>query len=333
MYKLIRPILFRCNAERIHNLTLGTLSRFPWLVPSFRHPQPCKLMGLTFPNRLGLAAGLDKNGVAIDAFARMGFGFIEVGTVTPLAQSGNAKPRLFRLPEHQAIINRMGFNNRGIDALCANLRRSPRGHDALLGINLGKNKHTPNARALDDYLIGLNRAYPLADYLTINISSPNTAGLRDLQHGQALSDLLGGLKQAQHAAQKRHTRYVPLLVKIAPDNDDASLSAMLDAIAASGIDGIIATNTTLDKTAVQRHCHGNEEGGLSGAPLTARSTAIIARIRQQHPDIALIAAGGVMSAADYRAKLAAGADLVQLYSGLIYHGPRLLRDCLQASSA
>ncbi|UJF24930.1 quinone-dependent dihydroorotate dehydrogenase [Suttonella sp. R2A3] len=299
--------------------------------PLFTHRDPITLMGLRFPNRLGLAAGLDKNGVAVDAFARMGFGFIEVGTVTPLAQPGNPKPRLFRLPEHQAIINRMGFNNHGIDALLNNLRRSAQQRDTLLGINLGKNKHTPNERALDDYLIGLNKAYPSADYLTINISSPNTAGLRDLQHGQALGDLLTGLKQAQTKAQEQHGRYVPLVVKIAPDNDDQALREMLTIISDSGIDGIIATNTTLDKSRVRTHKYADQEGGLSGAPLTEHSTQIIHSIRGQLPDIALIAAGGVMSATDYQDKLAAGADLVQVYSGLIYHGPRLVRECLQAA--
>ena len=335
MYKLIKPLLFRCDPETSHNLTLTSLSKCPWLAPEFHHNQPTQCMGLTFPNRLGLAAGLDKNAVAIPAFARMGFGFIEVGTVTPRAQPGNPKPRLFRLPEEHAIINRMGFNNNGIESLCANVskarqRLDQRQQPPLIGINLGKNKDTANESALDDYLIGLNAAYSLADYLTINISSPNTVGLRDLQHGKALADLLGGLKAAQSERHKQSGRYVPLVVKIAPDNDEEALEQMLDVIKYSGVDGIIATNTTLDKSSVANHPHGNEQGGLSGAPLSERSTAIIAQIRERLPDITIIAAGGVMTAADYRDKLAAGADLVQIYSGFIYRGPQLIQECLDS---
>lgn len=332
MYNLLRPLLFQLDPERAHDLTLNTLSKYPWLAPAHHGGQATTSMGLTFPNRLGLAAGLDKNAIAIPAFARMGFGFIEVGTVTPRPQSGNPKPRLYRLREYHAIINRMGFNNHGIDALCANVTRArqqlPHTSPPLIGINLGKNKDTLNANALDDYRIGLNAAYPLADYLTINISSPNTAGLRDLQHGQALTDLLGGLKTAQREQQRNTDRYVPLVVKIAPDNDQDSLDNMLDAIKHAAIDGIIATNTTLDKTPVADHPHGSQQGGLSGAPLTERSTDIVRHIRRRLPDIAIIAAGGVMSAADYQAKLNAGADLVQLYTGFIYHGSNLVRACL-----
>ncbi|MBV7434075.1 quinone-dependent dihydroorotate dehydrogenase [Cardiobacteriaceae bacterium TAE3-ERU3] len=335
MYKLIKPLLFRCDPETSHNLTLSSLSKCPWLAPEFSHHQPTQCMGLTFPNRLGLAAGLDKNAIAIPAFARMGFGFIEVGTVTPRAQAGNPKPRLFRLPEHHAIINRMGFNNNGIESLCANVSKARSRlalvqHPPLIGINLGKNKDTANECALDDYLIGLNAAYPLADYLTINISSPNTVGLRDLQHGKALADLLGGLKAAQSERHKQSGRYVPLVVKIAPDNNEEALEQMLDVIKYSGVDGIIATNTTLDKSSVANHPHGDEQGGLSGAPLSERSTAIIAQIRERLPEIAIIAAGGVMTAADYRDKLAAGANLVQIYSGFIYRGPQLIQECLNS---
>lgn len=327
-YDYLRPLLFRLDPERAHNRTLALLARMPVFMPRGTGGKPVELMGLTFPNRLGLAAGLDKNGVAISAFDRAGFGFIEVGTVTPRPQPGNPRPRLFRLPEHEAIINRMGFNNLGIDALTARLAATPKPR-ALLGINLGKNKDTPNEAALDDYRIGLQKAWAHADYLTINISSPNTAGLRDLQHGAALRDLLAGIKAEQQRLADETARRVPVVVKIAPDLDDVALHATLNSIAEAGMDGIIATNTTLDKSAVASHRYGGEQGGLSGAPLTAASTAIVKKIRAHLPQMALIAAGGVMRAADMQAKLDAGADLVQIYSGLIYHGPQLVRDCLR----
>ena len=327
-YDYLRPLLFRLDPERAHNRTLALLARMPVFMPRGTGGKPVELMGLTFPNRLGLAAGLDKNGVAVSAFDRAGFGFIEVGTVTPRPQPGNPRPRLFRLPEHEAIINRMGFNNLGIDALTARLAATPKPR-ALLGINLGKNKDTPNEAALDDYRIGLQKAWAHADYLAINISSPNTAGLRDLQHGAALRDLLAGIKAEQQRLADETARRVPVVVKIAPDLDDAALHATLDTIAEAGMDGIIATNTTLDKSAVASHRYGGEQGGLSGAPLTAASTAIVKKIRAHLPQMALIAAGGVMRAADMQAKLDAGADLVQIYSGLIYHGPQLVRDCLR----
>ena len=327
-YDYLRPLLFRLDPERAHNRTLALLARMPVFMPRNHGGKPVELMGLTFPNRLGLAAGLDKNGVAVSAFDRAGFGFIEVGTVTPRSQPGNPRPRLFRLPEFDAIINRMGFNNLGIDALTARLAATPKPR-ALLGINLGKNKDTPNEAALDDYRVGLQKAWTHADYLAINISSPNTAGLRDLQHGAALRDLLAGIKAEQQRLADETARRVPVVVKIAPDLDDAALYATLDSIAEAGMDGIIATNTTLDKTAVASHPHGGEQGGLSGAPLTAASTAIVKKIRAHLPQMALIAAGGVMRAADMQAKLDAGADLVQIYSGLIYRGPQLVRDCLR----
>jgi len=327
-YDYLRPLLFRLDPERAHNRTLALLARMPVFMPRGTGGKPVELMGLTFPNRLGLAAGLDKNGVAVSAFDRAGFGFIEVGTVTPRPQPGNPRPRLFRLPEHEAIINRMGFNNLGIDALTARLAATPKPR-ALLGINLGKNKDTPNEAALDDYRIGLQKAWAHADYLAINISSPNTAGLRDLQHGAALRDLLAGIKAEQQRLADETARRVPVVVKIAPDLDDVALHATLDTIAEANMDGIIATNTTLDKSAVASHSYGGEQGGLSGAPLTAASTAIVKKIRAHLPRMALIAAGGVMRAADMQAKLDAGADLVQIYSGLIYHGPQLVRDCLR----
>lgn len=329
-YKFFKPFIFQLDAETAHDLTLKTLAKMPLLMPPAHCHQPLQLMGINFPNRLGLAAGLDKNGIAIPAFDRSGLGFIEVGTVTPKAQTGNPKPRLFRLPEHQAIINRMGFNNRGIDALITQVSRVRNTTRALIGINLGKNKDTPNDQAHQDYTLGMERAYPHADYLTINVSSPNTEGLRDLQHGDSLRQLLETIKDKQQQLQQSHQRHVPVVVKIAPDNDDTALSQMLDSIAQAQIDGIIATNTTLDKSVVSGHRHANEQGGLSGQPLTTPSTAIIQRIRQQLPDIPLIASGGVMSAEDMRAKLDAGADLVQIYSGLIYQGPCLIKQCLNA---
>lgn len=327
-YQYIRPLLFHLDPESAHEKILALLARMPVFMPRSSGGTPVELMGLTFPNRLGLAAGLDKNGIAVPAFDRAGFGFIEVGTVTPRPQPGNPRPRLFRLPEHEAIINRMGFNNLGIDALTARLATTPKPR-ALLGINLGKNKDTPNEAALDDYRIGLQKAWAHADYLAINISSPNTAGLRDLQHGAALRDLLAGIKAEQQRLADETARRVPVVVKIAPDLDDVALHATLDTIAEAGMDGIIATNTTLDKSAVASHRYGGEQGGLSGAPLTAASTAIVKKIRAHLPQMALIAAGGVMRAADMQAKLDAGADLVQIYSGLIYHGPQLVRDCLR----
>lgn len=331
-YPFLRPLLFALNAERAHDLTLKTLASFPRCVPQCTISQPVELMGIRFTNRLGLAAGLDKNGVAIAGLARLGFGFLELGTVTPKAQPGNPKPRLFRLPSERAIINRMGFNNDGVDALCQRVKAVRETLDCVIGINLGKNKDTPNEQALSDYIYGMDTAYAHADYLTINISSPNTQGLRDLQHSEQLVALLEGLKRRQQTHFLDSGRYVPLVVKIAPDNDDSTLSAMLGAIKQSGMDGIIATNTTIDKQSVAKHPLGNEQGGLSGAPLTARSTAIVGRIRQQLPKIPLIASGGVMSGEDYRAKRKAGADLVQIYSGLIYRGPQLIRDCLNAES-
>ena len=327
-YQYIRPLLFHLDPESAHEKILALLARMPIFMPRSSGGTPVELMGLTFPNRLGLAAGLDKNGVAVPAFDRAGFGFIEIGTVTPRPQPGNPRPRLYRLPEHEAIINRMGFNNLGIDALTARLATTPKPR-ALLGINLGKNKDTPNEAALDDYRIGLQKAWAHADYLAINISSPNTAGLRDLQHGAALRDLLAGIKAEQQRLADETARRVPIVVKIAPDLDDVALHATLDTIAEAGMDGIIATNTTLDKSAVASHRYGGEQGGLSGAPLTAASTAIVKKIRAHLPQMALIAAGGVMRAADMQAKLDAGADLVQIYSGLIYHGPQLVRDCLR----
>lgn len=286
-------------------------------------------MGLDFPNPVGLAAGLDKNGDYIDALAALGFGFIEVGTVTPRPQPGNPRPRLFRLPEARAIINRMGFNNHGVDYLLAKVRQAR--YRGVLGINIGKNADTPVERAADDYLIGLRKVYTAASYVTVNISSPNTANLRSLQEGAALTALLGRLKQEQRALAEQHQKYVPLAVKIAPDLGAEAVAEMAAVIRESGIDAVIATNTTLAREAVAQLPHGGETGGLSGAPLTRRATEVVGELHAVLGDtVPIIAAGGIMDGADAVAKLRAGASLVQVYSGLIYRGPALVREVAAA---
>ncbi len=286
-------------------------------------------MGLDFPNPVGLAAGLDKNGDYIDALAALGFGFIEVGTVTPRPQPGNPRPRLFRLPEARAIINRMGFNNQGVDYLLAKVRQAR--YRGVLGINLGKNADTPVERAADDYLIGLRKVYTAASYVTVNISSPNTANLRSLQEGAALTALLGRLKQEQRVLAEQHQKYVPLAVKIAPDLGAEAVAEMAAVIRESGIDAVIATNTTLAREAVAQLPHGGETGGLSGAPLTRRATEVVSQLHAVLRDtVPIIAAGGIMDGADAVAKLRAGASLVQVYSGLIYRGPALVREVAAA---
>ncbi len=285
-------------------------------------------MGLRFENPLGLAAGLDKNGDYIDALGGLGFGFIEIGTITPRPQPGNPRPRLFRLPEAEAIINRMGFNNKGLDHLLANVEK--RRYQGVLGINIGKNIDTPVERALDDYLIGLERSYPLADYVTVNISSPNTPGLRDLQRSEALRALIEPLKERQVRLAGQHSRHVPLVVKVAPDLDREEIGAMADTFNALVVDGVITTNTTSAREGVTGLKHAEEAGGLSGKPLFTRSTEVLTLFRQQLADnIALIAAGGVFSPQDFREKLDKGADLVQIYSGLIYRGPGIVAALLE----
>jgi dihydroorotate dehydrogenase len=286
-------------------------------------------MGLRFPNRVGLAAGLDKNGIAVDGLARLGFGFLEVGTVTPLAQPGNPQPRLFRIPEHQAIINRMGFNNGGIDALLVNLARA--NHTGILGINIGKNAVTPIEKATDDYLIGLDKAYPRASYVTVNISSPNTKNLRQLQGESELDALLGALKGRQEALAQKHGRYVPLALKIAPDLDGAQITQISDALRRHRIDGVIATNTTLGREGVESSPVAAEAGGLSGAPVFEKSTIVVRKLAAALAgELPIIAAGGIDSAEKARAKIDAGASLVQIYSGLIYRGPALIKECIKA---
>ena len=334
MYILLRPLLFRFDAETAHHLTLSSLQAAYRLglsrliaLPASGEPVSC--MGITFPNGVGLAAGLDKNGAYIDALAALGFGFIEIGTVTPRPQPGNPKPRLFRLPQAEAIINRMGFNNDGVDALIANVRAAK--FRGVLGINIGKNFDTPITRAADDYLACLQAVYPHASYVTVNISSPNTKNLRDLQSGAALSDLLGKLKAGQTRLAQQHGRYVPLAVKIAPDLDDEQIAEIARLLREHQFDGVIATNTTLARSGVEKLPHGNEAGGLSGAPVRDAATRVIGKLATALAgEVPIIGVGGILSAHDAREKILAGASLVQLYSGLIYRGPALVSECVQA---
>jgi dihydroorotate dehydrogenase len=332
VYALLRPVLFSLNAETAHDLSLAALARAGSLTRLAARPvagRPVELMGLRFPNAVGLAAGLDKNGAAIDGLAGLGFGFLEIGTVTPLAQPGNPQPRLFRLPRARAIINRMGFNNHGVATLLDNVRAAR--YRGILGINIGKNATTPLERAAEDYLTCLDAVYPLASYVTINISSPNTRNLRDLQSPDALGHLLRQLKARQQALAQQHGRQVPLLLKIAPDLDEAQIVAIAGLLRHYRMDGVIATNTTLARDAVAHLPHSNESGGLSGAPLTAPSTRIITRLAQAlGGEVPIIGVGGIFSARDAADKLAAGASLVQIYSGLIYRGPALVRECVTA---
>ena len=333
-YCLVKPFVFALDPETAHELTLSGLAALQktGVLPAYRPPRasPAKVMGLDFPNRVGLAAGLDKNGEIIDALANWGFGFIEVGTVTPRPQPGNPRPRLFRLPEAQGIINRMGFNNHGIDALVANVQAAR--YRGILGINIGKNADTPIERAADDYLACLDKAYPLASYVTVNISSPNTKNLRQLQGESELDALLGQLKARQTALADRHGRYVPIALKIAPDLDDAQIVNIADALRRHRIDAVIATNTTLARDKVQGVPYGDQQGGLSGAPLFEASTAVVAALaRALQGELPIIAAGGIFDGAQALAKLQVGAQLVQVYSGLIYRGPALVRECVAAT--
>jgi dihydroorotate dehydrogenase len=335
MYSLARPFLFSLDAERAHGLGLSALD-LAWrtgttpLITGRVKPLPTKVFGLEFPNPVGLAAGLDKNGEHIDALFGLGFGFVEIGTITPHPQAGNPKPRLFRLPRHGAIINRMGFNNRGVDALVRNVEQT-RHRPGPLGINIGKNKDTPNEDALSDYLICMEKVYPLADYITVNISSPNTAGLRELQEEQALRRLVGGLREAQEQLAGKHGKRVPMLVKIAPDLSDRDIDGAARVLGELQVDGVIATNTTIGRAGVEADPLAAEAGGLSGAPLLGQSTLVLRRMRARLPEsIPLIGVGGIQSGADAVAKMAAGASLVQCYSGLIFRGPALIGDCVEA---
>ena len=335
MYGLARPFLFGLDAERAHGLTLAALDTayrtgLNPLVSRLARPLPTKAFGLDFPNPVGLAAGLDKNGAHIDALFALGFGFVEVGTTTPRPQEGNPKPRMFRLPDQRAVINRLGFNNAGVDALVRNVERARRDR-GVLGINIGKNKDTPNESAADDYLFCLERVYALADYVTVNISSPNTAGLRELQEEQALRRLVSTLREAQERLASQHGRRVPMLVKIAPDLSDEDIDAAGRVLADLEVDGVIATNTTVSRFGLDGVRHANEVGGLSGAPLMGKSTMVMRRLRARLPEtIPMIGVGGILSGADAAAKSAAGASLVQMYTGLVYRGPALIGECIDA---
>jgi len=333
-YQLMRKLMFKLDAEKAHHLGLNGLNILEMSgLSSLLYPTPpatpVKVMGLTFPNAIGLAAGLDKNGDYIEALASIGFGSIEIGTVTPRPQDGNPKPRLFRLPEAEAIINRMGFNNLGVDHLIEQVKVAQT--DAIIGINIGKNFDTPVEKAVDDYLIGLRKVYSHADYITINISSPNTPGLRTLQFGESLNELLKALKEEQAKLQQHYDRYVPMAVKVAPDLDSNEVEELAQAFTKFEIDAIIISNTTMSREGVESLPFGDEAGGLSGRPVFDKSTEIVRQFRQLLPkNLPIIAAGGIMSGEDAVKKLEAGASLVQIYSGLIYQGPKLVQDIINS---
>ena len=336
MYKLLRPILFLLPAELSHDLALLSLSIVNKLgllrqSNTVNEDSAVTVMGIEFPNRVGLAAGLDKNGKYLHALSKFGFGFVEIGTVTPKAQPGNAKPRLFRIPQGKAIINRMGFNNHGIDNLIQNVNLAKdAGFDGVLGINIGKNLSTDVEDAVSDYLIGLRQAYFYADYITVNISSPNTPGLRSLQYGEELNRLLAKIKKEQMSLSLEFKKYVPIAIKVAPDLSDEEIKDVAESLLNNNIDCLIATNTTLSKTVVASFKHGDEAGGLSGEPVRDASTKVIAEFHKYlQEQIPIVGVGGIASTADAKAKLDAGAALVQVYSGLIYEGPSLVKRILQ----
>lgn len=349
-YALARPFLFGLDAETAHELTIKSLSAtgntpLQWAYCSGRVNDPVTLAGLKFPNRVGLAAGLDKNAECIDALAAMGFGFVEVGTVTPKPQDGNPKPRMFRLPKAHALINRMGFNNHGLEAFVRNVqkakfRNTANGAAMLLGLNIGKNASTPIENALDDYLLCLDGVYPHADYVTVNISSPNTKNLRSLQSDEALEALLAGISQRRLQLAQQHGKLIPIFLKIAPDLDDDQIQTIAATLLRHGADasgkpnnawGVIATNTTLARDAVKGLPHAEETGGLSGTPVLASSNRVIAALRRQlGPSFPIVGVGGILSADDALSKIAAGADVVQIYTGLIYKGPELVRQAATA---
>ncbi|MDR2000149.1 MAG: quinone-dependent dihydroorotate dehydrogenase, partial [Zoogloeaceae bacterium] len=330
---LVKPFAFALDPETAHELSIRGMAGLQKLgLVSAYNPlraAPVTVMGLDFPNRVGLAAGLDKNGQAIDVLAGWGFGFIEIGTVTPRPQPGNPRPRLFRLPQAQAVINRMGFNNHGVDALIANVQAAR--YKGILGINIGKNFDTPIEKAAGDYLACLDKVYAHAAYVAVNISSPNTQNLRQLQGASELDALLGALKTRQTELAQRHGKYVPLALKIAPDLDDAQIADIADALRRHRIDAVIATNTTLSRTGVENLPLGNETGGLSGAPLFEKSTEVLRRLSAALAgEVPIIAAGGITDGEKALAKLEAGASLVQIYSGLVYRGPALVTECAKA---
>ena len=340
-YALARPFLFGLDPEAAHDLTLNAIARTQGTALECMYRQPMvndhvTLAGLYFPNRVGLAAGLDKNARCIDGLGAMGFGFVEVGTVTPLAQPGNPKPRMFRLPEAQALINRLGFNNGGLEAFVANVQRSrfrskAQGKPMLLGLNIGKNAATPIERATEDYLLALDGVYPHADYVTVNISSPNTKNLRALQSDEALDGLLSAISARRAVLALEHLKRTPIFVKIAPDLDEAQVAVIAATLQRHGMDGVIATNTTLSRDAVKGMAHGEEAGGLSGAPVRELSNRVVQQLRAAlGRDFPIIGVGGILSAADAVAKIEAGADVVQIYTGLIYQGPALVHQAALA---
>ncbi len=346
-YSLLRPALFAVDAETVHEHTLAMLAHtqntpLQWVYAQPRIDDPITLAGLKFPNRVGLAAGLDKNALCIDAFSAMGFGFVEVGTVTPKAQPGNPKPRIFRLPKARGLINRLGFNNDGLDAFLRNVQQAQfrnHGHQRpmLLGLNIGKNGATPMEHAADDYLTCLNGVYPYADYVAVNISSPNTKNLRELQSDEALDALIGTLSERRAKLSIHHSKHVPLFIKIAPDLDEHQIEIIARTLTRHCADdssptwGVIATNTTITREAVQGLPHANETGGLSGAPVFEKSNAVIRQLRAAlGAKFPIMGVGGIFSGADAVAKIEAGADVVQMYSGLIYQGPGLIQQAAQA---
>ena len=337
LYALARPLLFSLDPETAHNVTLPALRRAAALgltgIVRKPKPDPRTVMGITFPNPVGLAAGLDKDGAYIDGLAALGFGSIEIGTVTPRAQPGNPRPRMFRLPAARGIINRMGFNNGGVDAFVANVQSSRfyQERQGVLGLNIGKNADTPIERAADDYVACLQKVYPYASYVTVNISSPNTKNLRQLQGASELDALLSQLKEEQTRLADKYGHYVPLALKIAPDVDGDQIRNIGGALVRHGIDGVIATNTTLARRDVEGMRHAAEQGGLSGAPVFEQSNIVIRALRAEVGDaVPIIGVGGILSGRDAKAKIDAGAQLVQLYSGLIYRGPALVRECADA---
>ncbi len=337
IYQLARPLLFALDAERAHDLGLKAIETayrlgLNPLMASRPAALPTRVFGIDFPNPVGLAAGLDKNAAHIDALAALGFGFIEVGTITPRPQPGNPKPRMFRLPEQLAVINRLGFNNQGLDTLVRNVECSR--FQGVLGINIGKNKDTPNERAVDDYLLCLERVYPLASYITVNISSPNTQGLRDLQEETALARFIGSLREAQERLAGIHGKHKPMLLKIAPDLSPTEMDGIAEVLLKSGIDGLICTNTTIDRAVIAGHPLAAEAGGLSGKPLLERSTSVLRGMSERLGSrLPIIGVGGIVDGAGAVAKFAAGASLVQFYSGMIYRGPQLIGNCVEALRA
>ena len=333
MYEKLRPLLFMLEPETAHHLTLYGLgvaqrSHFAHLIAKPSAELPTTVFGIRFPHPVGLAAGLDKNADHLDALGTLGFGFIEVGTTTPRPQLGNDKPRMFRLPEHEAVINRLGFNNDGVDALVRNVQRS--NYRGVLGINIGKNKDTPNERAVDDYLFCLERVYAHASYITVNISSPNTQGLRDLQEEATLRRFIETLREAQEKLGSQSGARKPMLLKIAPDLSETELDAIAEVLLQAKVDGVICTNTTIDRAAVAGDPNAQQAGGLSGKPLFARSTEVLHGMRQRlGKNIGIVGVGGILDGDNASEKIAAGANLIQLYSGLVYRGPHLIGECVE----